>query len=56
MKLKSLKLSSKWVVAELSSSIFGGDMRNNVQLSELKKGKKIRVGSAEKGVVIEINV
>ena len=56
MKLKSLKLSSKWVVAELSSSIFGGDMKKNVRLSELKKRKKIWVGRAGKGAVIEMNV
>ena len=40
MTLKSLKLSSKWVVAELSSSIFEGDMKNNVWLSELNGRKK----------------
>ena len=46
IKLNSLKLSSKWVVAELSSSIFEGDMNKNVRLSKWKKSKIIWVGSA----------
>ena len=37
---KSLKLSSKWVVAELSCSIYEGDMKNNVWLSKLNRRKK----------------
>ena len=51
IKLKSLKLSSKRVVTELSSSIFGEDMKKNFRLSKSKERKKYELEVLKKEVL-----